>query len=336
MRRRVAVVLAAGKGTRMRSERPKVLHEAAGKPLLGWVLEAARGAGCKEILVIVGHGADDVRRRFDGQGIEWVVQAEQKGTGHALAQVAGRIDEPALLLVLSGDVPLLTPATLERLATAADRAWGAMAVAELDDPASLGRVTAREDGCLERIVEAADATAEQLAIQRINAGIYALPAPEIFTYLDRLQPANAQGELYLTDALSAAASRGIELVTLANADEALGVNSRADLALVHRRLLDRSARDLMSSGVTVLEPARTSIEPGVVVGADSIVHPEVSLLGRTAIGRGVTLHQGAWLRDTTIGDGASIGPYCVLDGVEVTPGETLVPLTRRSAPRQHS
>jgi bifunctional UDP-N-acetylglucosamine pyrophosphorylase/glucosamine-1-phosphate N-acetyltransferase len=320
-RPRVAVLLAAGKGTRMRSSLPKVLHRAAGRPLLEWAIEAARAAGCERILVVVGHGAEQVREEVTGDDLGWVLQAEQRGTGHALAQAEAEIPGEALVLVLSGDVPLVTPATLERLAQAAEAAepgWGAMAVADFDQPGSLGRVIG-EGGRLQRIVEAADATPEQLAIRSINAGIYALPAPDVFDDLRRITTDNAQGELYLTDAVTLAAAEGrpVALVTLAEPDEALGVNNRVELAMVHRRLIDRHLEALMVSGVTVLEPARTVVEPGVSVGPDTVIHPGVSLLGSTEVGSGCTLHQGAWLRDTRVGDGVSIEPYSVLDGAEV-------------------
>jgi bifunctional UDP-N-acetylglucosamine pyrophosphorylase/glucosamine-1-phosphate N-acetyltransferase len=331
-RPRVAVVLAAGKGTRLRSELPKVLHEAGGRPLLSWVIDAARRANCTRILVVIGHGADAVRKAFPDDDLTWVVQHEQLGTGHALAQVAPSLPPgEQLLLVLSGDVPLLLPATLERLAAAAAGDWGAMAVAELSDPGRLGRVVARPPGdLLATIVEAADARAEELAIRVINAGIYALPAPAIFTDLAALTTANAQGEYYLTEALNRAAQRGerVRLVPLEDPAEGLGVNSRAELAGVHRRLLDRHGAALMRAGVTLLEPARTAIEPSVAVGADTVIHADVCLLGATTIGSGCTLHQGAWLRDTMIGDGVVIEPYSVLDRARVDTGCRVGPFAR--------
>jgi bifunctional UDP-N-acetylglucosamine pyrophosphorylase/glucosamine-1-phosphate N-acetyltransferase len=258
---RVAVVLAAGKGTRMASALPKVLHPAAGRPLLAWVLQAARAAGCTRILVVVGHGADEVQAEFTGQenaDLTWVLQAEQRGTGHALAQAEPHLaGAPATVLVLSGDVPLVTPDTLRELASRASRpnaqepggAWGAMAVAELADPGALGRVVADPEGNLRKIVEARDATPEEREIRLINAGLYALPAPAIFGYLGRLQPQNAQGELYLTDALGAAAADGhkIRLLPLTDPLESLGVNNRDELAEVDRLLrsppYDRDLRE---------------------------------------------------------------------------------------------
>jgi bifunctional UDP-N-acetylglucosamine pyrophosphorylase/glucosamine-1-phosphate N-acetyltransferase len=339
--KKVAVVLAAGKGTRMRSRLPKVLHHAAGRPLLAWVLDAARAAGCERILVVVGHGSERVRAEIGGDDLTWVVQEQQRGTGHALAQVEAQVAGPALLLVLSGDVPLVGAATLERLAAAAAMGWGAMAVAELAHPGGLGRVVARAAGAaagappgeiLERIVEAADATPAELALRTVNAGLYALPAPDVFSYLAALAPANAQGELYLTDALTvaAAAGRRIELVPLADPREAQGVNDRRELAAVHRWLLDRHLDALMRSGVTVLEPGRTEVEATVCVGADTVLHPGVSLLGRTTIGAGCILRQGAWVRDSRLGDRVTVEPYSVIDGAEVGSDSQVGPFTRLS------
>jgi len=243
--RRVAIVLAAGQGKRMKSGLPKVLHQAAGRPLLAWVLDAARAAGCERILVVVGHRADAVRAAFaDADDLVWVEQQEQLGTGHALAQTAPAIEGEALLLVLSGDVPLVRPETLDRLARATEGSWGAMAVARLEVPGSLGRVLGNARGELERIVEARDASPEELAIRTINAGLYALPAPAIFDYLAKLTTDNVQGELYLTDAVTAAAAAGdpVALVELDDPDEALGVNDPAELARVDRLLSSRSPR----------------------------------------------------------------------------------------------
>jgi bifunctional UDP-N-acetylglucosamine pyrophosphorylase / glucosamine-1-phosphate N-acetyltransferase len=333
---RVAVVLAAGKGTRMISDLPKVLHRAAGRPLLAWVLDAARAAGCARILVVVGHGAEAVQGAFPGAenaDLTWVLQAEQRGTGHALAQVEPFLaGTKATLLVLSGDVPLVTAETLVELARLAEGGgnWGAMAVAELADPGALGRVIAGPDGHLRRIVEARDATPEERQIRSINAGLYALPAPEVFAYLARLSPQNAQGELYLTDALSAAAADGhaLRLLSLTRPEEALGVNNRVELAQVHRRLVDRHLTALMLSGVTVLEPSRTVVEPGISVGADTVLHPGVTLLGRTRVGRGCTLHAGAWLADTEIGDQVEVLPYSVLERAVVAEGCRVGPFAR--------
>lgn len=317
----IAVILAAGKGTRMRSTLPKVLHRAAGRPLLAWAVDAARQAGAGRILIVVGHGAEQVQEEITGPDLGWVVQAEQRGTGHALAEAEAEIAGAATVLVLSGDVPLVTPATLARLAEAARGTGGALAVAELPDPGSLGRVLARPDGSLDRIVEARDATPDVLAVRRVNAGLYALPAPAIFDYLRGIEPHNAQGELYLTDAVTAAAAdQPVHLVPLADPAEAWGVNNRRELALVHRRLVDRHLETLMDEGVTVLDPARTEVEPGICVGADTVLHPGVSLSGRTTVGAGTVLHAGVIVRDCEIGDGVTILPYSVLEESRIEAG----------------
>lgn len=328
-RSKVAVVLAAGKGTRMRSRRPKVLHEVAGRPMLAWVLDAARAAGCDRLVVVVGHGADSVRAAVAADDVRFVVQSEQLGTGHALAQAAPEITAPADLLVLSGDVPLLRRETLSRLAAAPG--WGAVAVATLDTPGSLGRVVARPGGeTLERIVEAADASLEELAIRTINAGIYRLPAPEIFTALEALEPDNAKGELYLTDALGAAADGGenVALVELDDPAEAFGANDRRDLARIHRAFVDRALDALEEAGVTLLDRASTTIEPGVAIGPDTVLYGGVMVMGASRIGAGCALHQGAWLRDSVVADDCVIEPYSVLDGAEVGAGCTVGPFAR--------
>jgi bifunctional UDP-N-acetylglucosamine pyrophosphorylase / glucosamine-1-phosphate N-acetyltransferase len=324
-----AVILAAGRGARLRSDRPKVLHEAAGRPLLSWVVAAAREAGCAPLVVVVGHGGEAVRRELGEEGLVWVEQPHPRGTGDALARAAGQVPADSLLLVLSGDAPLVSASTLGELAAAAAGAWGALAVAELPEPGDLGRVLARGDGRLLRIVEAADASADERAVRRVNAGLYALPAPAIFDHLRRLAPDNAQGELYLTDAVTAAAAtEAVALVDLADPDEALGVNTRADLARVHGRLLARAARRLMAEGVTLLAPDDATVEPGVRVGRDTVLHPGVSLLGHTRVGSGCTLHRGAWIRDSRLGDGVTVEPYSVLDGAEVGDGCRVGPFAR--------
>ena len=328
---RIAVVLAAGQGKRMRSALPKVLHEVAGRPMLARVLATARLSGCDRLLVVVGHRAESVRAAFPENDLTWVEQREQRGTGHALLQAAPHAtDRPALLLVLSGDVPLVRAATLDRLAKAAAAGWGAVAAATLREPGTLGRVLTRLDGTLERIVEVADASPEELAICRVNAGLYALPAPEIFDFLSALEPDNAQGELYLTDALgnAAAAGRRIEVIELDDPNEALGVNDRADLARVHQLLLERKARELQRGGVTLFAPERTAIEPETEVAPDSVVHADVALLGTCRIGTGSTLHQGVWMRNSAVGQDSVIEPYSVLDGATVGNGCRVGPFAR--------
>ncbi len=329
----VAVILAAGQGTRMRSAEPKVLHRAAGRPLLDWVIRGARAAGCRKVLLVIGHRAERVRaayQDFDGDiELDFVEQVEQKGTGDALARAVAHLDTPARLLVLSGDVPLIRGATLEALLDAAGTGW-ALAVADLASPGSLGRVIADAEGRLSRIVESVDATAEELAVRSVNAGIYVVPSSQIGPRLSRLEPANAQGELYLTDALTSAANAGtkVELFSLDDSDEALGVNDRSDLARVHRVLLDRKCAQLMTEGVTILEPARTVVEAEVRIGRDSVIHPGAHLAGGTVIGAGSTIHSGSWIRDAIVGDGVEVGPMTVVEEAEIGDGSRVGPFAR--------
>jgi bifunctional UDP-N-acetylglucosamine pyrophosphorylase/glucosamine-1-phosphate N-acetyltransferase len=324
----VGVVLAAGKGTRLRSERPKVLHEVAGRSMLARVLATARSAGCSRLLVIIGHGAAAVREAFADQEITWVEQRQQLGTGHALAQVESHLDGPARLLVLSGDVPLVRPATLQRVLASAAGSWGSLAVARLEIPGALGRVVV-EQGRLGSIVEAANATEAERALKQINVGLYLLPAPEIFDYLRDVGPDPVKGELYLTDALNAAATRQpIAACELADPAEALGINDQQDLAMAHRALLDRRGHELQQAGVTLLEPTRITVEPEVEVGADTVLHADVWLGGQTRVGSGCRLHQGVWIRDSRLGDDVEVAPYSVLDGADVGDGCRVGPYAR--------
>ena len=328
-----AVILAAGGGERMRSERPKVLHRVGGRALVAWVVAAAREVGCAPIHLVVGSGAEEIRsvleeEELGGRDIVWVEQRQQKGTGHALLMVREALRADAVTLVLSGDAPLVRPATLRELLGRARDGWGSVAVADLDDPGSLGRVVQR-NGRLERIVEAADAGERELAIRTVNAGHYALPTPAIFEWLEKLDTDNAQGEFYLTDAVSAAANENpVACVRVEDASEVLGVNSRADLAAVQGVLYRRSVDALLEAGVTILDPESVWVDAGVTVGPDSVLHPNVTLLGASSVGRGCTVHTGAWMRDSVLADEVDVLPYSVLDGARVASRCSVGPFAR--------
>ena len=330
----VAIVLAAGKGVRMRSQLPKVLHRVGGRPAISWVIDAARRAGCSRILVVVGHGADRVRAAVSGDDVVFVEQREQRGTGHAVLETEQALgSHQALALVLSGDVPLVRSATLERLIREAQAGFGALAVARIEapaDPGSLGRVVVSAGGSLERIVEVADATPSELLVREVNAGHYALRVPELFELLGRVDTRNAQGELYLTDAVVAAAASGrrVQVVMLEDAAEAFGINDRRDLARAHRALRVRKVEELLAAGVTVVDPSRLEIDASVEVGEDTVLHPGVALYGRTRIGAGCTLHQGAWLRDCELAENVEVLPYSVLEETRVASGCAIGPFAR--------
>jgi len=328
-----AVVLAAGHSKRLRSEQPKVLHRVGGRPLVSWVVQAAREVGCAPICVVVGSEADEVRPVLEAEAagahdIVWVEQPEPRGTGHALSRARGSLRSEGLALVLSGDAPLVRPGTLQALLDAAGAGWGSLAVADLPEPGSLGRVVCEEDR-LARIVEAADADDATLALRTVNGGHYALPVPEIFGWLERVDPGNVQGEFHLTDAVSAAArEHRVAAVRVEDASEVLGVNSRADLAAVQRVFYRRSVDVLLAAGVTVLDPESVWIDAGVTVGVDSVLHPNVTLLGASSVGSGCTVHTGAWIRDSALDDGVEVLPYSVLDGARVASDCTIGPFAR--------
>jgi bifunctional UDP-N-acetylglucosamine pyrophosphorylase/glucosamine-1-phosphate N-acetyltransferase len=324
--KRVAVILAAGRGTRMRSDLPKVLHQAGGAPLLRWPIGVARELGCERCVVVAGlETIDALRAAFPEPDLEWVLQDPPRGTGHALAvalaavEEEAAVEEDAVVLVLSGDAPLLSVATARRLLEAAEAGFGALAVADMATPGSLGRVFTTADGGLARIVEAADASPQELEQTLVNAGFYAVPSRAFAPFLDRLEARNAQGELYLTDAVVAAATAGhrVEVVRLEQADEAFGVNSRADLARAHRALVERTLARLMAEGVTLLDPATTWVDADVQVGRDTVLHPGVTLAAGTHLGARCVVHTGAWLRGCEVADEVVVEPYSVLDGARV-------------------
>ncbi len=328
-----AVILAAGGGERLRSARPRVLHRVGGRALVAWVVAAAREAGCTPILVVVGNGARQIRSTLDEEGlgggdILWVEQRRQNGAGQALRRVREALRSAGPVLVLSGDAPLVRPATLRKLQDSARGGWGSVAVADLDEPGGLGRVI-RSDGRLERIVETAAAGERELAIRTVSAGHCALPAAAILDWLEKLVADQGRNEARLTAAVSAAARENpVACVRVEDAAEALGVDSRAALAAVQGVLYRRRVDELLEAGVTILDPQNVWVDAGVTVGPDSVLHPGVSLLGATSVGRGATVHSGAWLRDSVLADGVEILPYSVLDGARVASGCSVGPFAR--------
>ena len=333
MSSRFAIVLAAGKGTRMHSSRSKVLHEVGGRSSLQWVIDGARACGCRTIVLVVGPDADDLRAALDGQeDLRFVVQEERLGTGHAVQVAVRALEDEGLegtALVLYGDAPLVRQGTLERLLATAEAGFGALSVATLDEPGNLGRVDCAEDGQLLRIVEVADATEADLEIRRVNAGHYALRFPEIVQYLDALEPANEQGEYYLTDAVVAAGvDHGVLSVELEDPSEAWGINTRADLARVHGAFGRRAVAEAQDAGVTFLQPDTVTVDATVQFGRDVVIHPGVHLLGETRLGEGTVVHAGSWLRDADVGAGCEVRPYSVIDQSTLADGCGVGPFVR--------
>ena len=316
------VVLAAGMGTRIKSARAKVLHRVAGTPMIAHVLEGARGLKPRSVTVVVGHQADAVKSVLSEQtGLIYVVQQPQLGTGHALLMA-----EPALVgaagtvVLLSGDVPLLTPKTLQKLLDRHDSTGAAMTVltAVVDTPDGYGRIV-RSGERIARIVEEKDATPAERGICEINSGIYAFALDGLFDAVRAIGRENAQREYYLPDlvAVYRQLGRGVEAMTIANPDEIRGINSRAELAEVSRIVKQEKNNELMAAGVTIEDPATTYVDRSVTIAADTILHPGVSLEGQTTIGVGCEIHSGVRIVDSRIGDRVKVLNHCVITGATI-------------------
>lgn len=313
-----ALILAAGKGTRMKSDRIKVLHEIAGRPMVTWSLAAAREAGAGELAVVAGHQAEQVRELLGNElGVRIALQEEQLGTGHAVAcALPALCGDSTTVLILCGDTPLLTGATLQRL-TATHRAAGAavtVLTARLADPLGYGRIVRDNAGRVQRIVEQKDATPEEAAISEVNSGIYCMELDFLRAHIGSLGSNNAQNEYYLTDlvAMAVAEQCGCAAVVADDAQEIMGVNDRLQLAdaakILRRRINDR----LMQGGVTLIDPERTYIDADVVIGADTEIWPGCVLRGETVIGQGCLLESNVQVSDCTIGDHAHLKSGSVL------------------------
>lgn len=312
-----AVILAAGKGTRMKSRLPKVLHHLCGKPMLSYVLDAVQKAGVKKTVVIVGHEADLVAQQVEGRA-ETALQAEQLGTGHALRQ-AGPALEGFLgqILVLCGDTPLIEAVTLTRLVEQHRRSGFAATVLTtlLDDPTGYGRIIRDGQGRVVKVVEQKDASEEERAVSEVNTGIYCFQGEQLFESLEKITPANAQGEYYLTDIIEMYACAGLPVgaVVLEDPVEVTGINDRLQLAGVERIMRQRLLEDLMRSGVTVVDPSSTFVDREVRVGRDTVIHPFTIIEGNTVIGEDCFIGPGSRLIDATVGNGVTIQNSIVVD-----------------------
>ncbi|HEY3930684.1 MAG TPA: bifunctional UDP-N-acetylglucosamine diphosphorylase/glucosamine-1-phosphate N-acetyltransferase GlmU [Candidatus Koribacter sp.] len=330
-------ILAAGKGTRLKSKHPKVLHEIAGKPLLGHVVAAAKHVvPANQIFAIIGHEAGLVRAAMASTGIEFVEQKEQRGTGHAVLQTREALKNFHDVLVLSGDVPLICKETIERVLAFHRESGAAMTVltTEPADPFGYGRVFRKDGGRsdeVERIVEQKQLSEKQLAHREINSGIYAFRVKSLFAHLEEIKTDNPHGEYYLTDIVKILADAGEKVVALRadDANEVLGVNTRQDLAQLDAQLRADKCRALMNAGVSIFKPETCLIDADVQVGPDTVIEPFVQLLGETKIGsecrirsysvvsnstlgNNVLLRNGSIVDQSHVADGALLGPYCHL------------------------
>lgn len=330
------IILAAGLGTRMKSKTIKILHRAAGRPIVDYVLDLAANISARPPVMVIGHQRDSVQQSV-GSRARYAIQEEQLGTGHAVMQAARILEEEGVrsgnVLILSGDVPLTRPETLKGLVDEHRRAGNALTLLtmKLDEPGLYGRIVRDGSGNVQKIVEAKDADEAIKRINEVNAGIYLFSAEHLFDNLRRLSNSNAQGEYYLTDLLGALRTAGqrVGAMIVTDPDEALGVNSRAELATVESVIQRRVVQKLMSEGVTFRNPQTVVIDSTVVIGNDTVVYPFVTLEGSTKIGSGCVIEPGVHLRDvivgndvhvktgtvaeeSEIGDHAAVGPYAHL------------------------
>ena len=323
------VILAAGQGTRMRSSLPKVLHPVAGQSMLGHVIATARQLSPDRIHVVIGHGADEVRQRLAADDLNFVVQAEQLGTGHAVAQALPALSAERVL-ILYGDVPLIEVATLERLLQKVGAQQIALLTVNLDDPTGYGRIVRDDQGLVQAIVEHKDASAEQKLITEGNTGILAVPGERLGDWLGRLSNSNAQGEYYLTDVIAMAVADGLVVATEQPLDamEVQGANDRRQLAELERHYQLRAAHRLMAQGVTLRDPARFDLRGEVTVGLDVLIDINVILEGKVVIEDGVEIGPNCVIRDSALRRGAVVKANSHLEGAELGEGADCGPFAR--------
>ncbi|WP_413727444.1 bifunctional UDP-N-acetylglucosamine diphosphorylase/glucosamine-1-phosphate N-acetyltransferase GlmU [Sodalis sp. RH19] len=325
------VILAAGKGTRMYSDLPKVLHPLAGKPLVRHVIDAAAALGAARIHLVYGHGGERLRQALAGPGPElsWVLQAEQRGTGHAMQQAAPFFQDDEDILMLYGDVPLIAPSTLERLVAAKPEGGIGLLTVTLDDPTGYGRIV-RENGRVCGIVEHKDADEAQRGIREINTGILVANGADLKRWLSRLTTNNAQGEYYLTDIIALAWGEGRRINTV-NPDrlsEVEGVNNRLQLATLERVFQRQQAENLLLAGVMLLDPARFDLRGELTHGRDVTIDTNVIIEGRVSLGNNVVIGTGCVLKDCDIGDNVVVSPYTVMDQARLRADCTVGPFAR--------
>jgi bifunctional UDP-N-acetylglucosamine pyrophosphorylase/glucosamine-1-phosphate N-acetyltransferase len=324
------VILAAGQGSRMKSDLPKVLHPLAGRPLLHHVIDAARALSPDGLQVVIGHRADRVCEATPGTDIDWVVQHEQLGTGHAVAQALPGIPAAARVLVLYGDVPLTASSTLQRLSNVIDDGTLGLLTVTMDNPSGYGRILRNEEGSVRAIVEEKDASEPEKAIREVNTGILGAPAERLKKWLPALSANNAQGEYYLTDIIGLADQEGlsVEVAQPVNAEEVQGVNNRQQLAFLERWFQRSIADELMASGVTLADPERIDVRGELETGQDIHLDVNVVIEGHVTLANGVSVGPNVVLRDCRIARDVRIEANSIVEQARVDEGATIGPFAR--------
>ena len=313
------VILAAGAGTRMRSSLPKVLHRVGGIPLLQHVINTSESLGARKICVVHGHGSEQVLKELKDTRVEWALQSEQLGTGHAVQQVIVETDDDTCVLILYGDVPLITESTLQRLLSCVKSGNIALLTAKLDNPQGYGRIIRNTQHLVESIVEEKDATDAQRLVQEINTGILAASQSDLYRWLGNLKNDNAAQEYYLTDIISIAVKEGVKVETVQadSIEEISGINDCIQLAAIERSYQLRQVETLMKNGVTVYDPSRLDIRGNVNCGQDSYIDVNVILEGDVEIGNGVSIGANTIIKNSRIADGVTINANCVIENADI-------------------
>ncbi|MBN3131044.1 bifunctional UDP-N-acetylglucosamine diphosphorylase/glucosamine-1-phosphate N-acetyltransferase GlmU [Pectobacterium brasiliense] len=323
------VILAAGKGTRMYSDLPKVLHKLAGKPMVQHVIDAAMTTGAQHVHLVYGHGGDLLKRELADPALNWVLQAEQLGTGHAMQQAAPHFADDEDILMLYGDVPLISSQTLGRLREAKPQSGIGLLTVKLDDPTGYGRIV-RENGAVVGIVEHKDASEEQRQINEINTGILIANGKDLKRWLSQLNNNNAQGEFYITDIIAMAAEEGqrVEAVHPERLSEVEGVNNRLQLSALERVYQREQADKLLLAGVMLLDPARFDLRGELAHGRDVVIDVNVVVEGNVKLGNRVKIGAGCVIKNCIIGDDCEISPYSVLEDAVLEAECTVGPFAR--------
>ena len=324
-----AVILAAGKGTRMYSNKPKVLHTLAGKPMAKHVIDTCSSLGAQNIHLVYGHGGDQMQITLASEPVNWVLQADQLGTGHAVDQASPKFEDDEKILVLYGDVPLISEETIESLLDAQPTGGIALLTVVLDNPMGYGRIV-RKNGPVVAIVEQKDATEEQKQIKEINTGVMVATGGDLKRWLSGLNNNNAQGEYYLTDVIAAAHEEGraVEAVHPVTPIEVEGVNDRAQLARLERAFQAMQAQKLLEQGVMLRDPARFDLRGALQCGMDCEIDANVIIEGNVTLGDNVMIGAGCVLKDCEIDDNTIVRPYSVIEGATVGEECTVGPFTR--------
>ena len=324
------IILAAGEGKRMKSALPKVLQPLAGRPLLAHVIDTARSLDPAAIHVVYGHGGERVPEALAAERVQWTLQAQQLGTGHAVLQAIPKVPDDHLALVLYGDVPLLGRQTLQSLVALAGPQQVALLTMTVNDPAGYGRIVRDRNGRVERIVEQKDASAEERLIRECNTGVIAAPAGLLKRWLQGVKADNSQREYYLTDVIAMAVRDGVAVTPLGCADaiEALGVNDKVQLAMLESECRQRAARKLLLAGVTLADPARIDVRGRVTHGQDVFIDVNVVFEGTVKLGNRVRIGPGCVVRDAEIGDDTQVLPHCVIEAAVIGPNCNIGPFAR--------